>query len=45
MSEEDLPFRCGRCGAFVRQERGHEADDFFPAPCGRCRKKGERDAQ
>lgn len=30
MREEDLPFRCGRCGAFVGQERGHEADDFLP---------------
>lgn len=36
MSDEDLPFRCGRCGAFVGQERLHEADDFGPAPCKRC---------
>ena len=42
MREEDLPFRCGRCGAFVGQERGHEADDFLPAPCGRCQKRGAR---
>jgi hypothetical protein len=33
MSEDDMPFRCSRCGAFVGQQRGHEADDFQPAAC------------
>lgn len=37
MSDDDLPFRCARCGAFVSQQRGYEADDFYPAPCKRCK--------
>ena len=40
VSEDDLPFRCSRCGAFVGQERLHDADDFGPAPCKRCKRKG-----
>lgn len=40
VSEDDLPFRCSWCGAFVGQERLHDADDFGPAPCKPCKRKG-----
>ena len=36
MSDDHMPFRCGRCGSFVRQQRLHEADDFGPMPCKKC---------
>lgn len=37
--DDDLPFRCGRCGAFVGQQRLQEADDFGPKPCMNCREE------
>lgn len=42
VNEEHLPFRCGKCGQFVKQERLHDPDDFGPAPCKKC-KKGTKD--
>ena len=41
-ADDDLPFRCRRCGGFVGQERRYEADDFGPGPCKRCDRKDYR---
>lgn len=32
---------CGRCGAFVGQQRLYEADDFGPAACKKCNRKDQ----
>lgn len=36
MRDDDMPFRCHRCGRFVGSQRLHEADDFGPHPCKHC---------
>lgn len=37
-ADDDLPFRCGRCGSFVGQQRLYEADDYGPKACQRCKR-------
>ena len=39
MTTDNLPFRCGRCDAFVDQQRLHEANDFGPKSCKNCEKE------
>lgn len=40
--EDDMPFRCGRCGSFVGQQRLCEADDYGPRPCKKCKRESGR---
>lgn len=43
MTDDELPFRCAKCGAFVGQQRLYEADDYGPMPCKKCRKENTDD--